>query len=293
MTTVAFIGLGAMGAPMAGNLRDAGFELRVYNRTPARAAPFAGKGATVCGSPAEAARGARFVLSIVADDVATREVMLGAAGVLAGAAAGTVIVDSSTNTPAMAREVAASAAARGCAYLDAPVSGSVAQAKARELVFMVGGDESAFANAQPLFAAMGRMATRVGATGAGATIKLINNMLSGAMNAALAEAMSVAEAAGVDPRQAQAVLNEGATACRLTRAKIEKIRARDFSPQFQLALMEKDLRYFLALAQEVDRPAPLASLVRSQMQAARRAELGGLDVSAIFLHASGERAKDP
>lgn len=290
MTTVAFIGLGAMGAPMAANLREAGFGLRVYNRNPARAAALVEKGATQCCSPAEAARGAQFVVSMVADDVATREVMLGADGVLAGAAAGTVIVDSSTNTPAMAREVASAAAVRGCAYLDAPVSGSIAQAKAHELVFMVGGDETAFAKAQPLFAAMGRMARRMGAPGSGATIKLINNMLSGAMNAAIAEAMSVAEAAGLDPQDVQAVLNEGATACRLTRTKMEKIRARDFSPQFQLGLMEKDLRYYLALAQEVDRPAPLASLVRSQMQAARRADLGTMDVSAIFLYASGASA---
>jgi len=291
MTKVAFIGLGAMGAPMASNLRDAGFELRVYNRDAAKAAPLAGKGATVCASPAEAARGAQFVVSMVADDNATREVMLGAQGVLGTVGPGTVIVDCSTNTPAMAREVAAAAAARGCAYLDAPVSGSIAQARGRELVFMVGGEARAFAGAQPLFEAMGRMSKRMGGPGSGATIKLVNNMLSGAMNAAIAEAMSVAEAAGLDPAAAQEILNEGAAASRLTRTKIDKIRARDFSPQFQLALMEKDLRYFLSLAQEVDRPAPITSLVRSQMQAARRADLGGLDVSAIFLYASGERTK--
>jgi len=291
MTTVAFIGLGAMGAPMASNLRDAGFELRVFNRNAARTEALAQKGATVCASPAEAARGAQFVVSMVSDDTATRQVMLGADGVLAGASAGTVIVDSSTNTPAMAREVADAARARGCAYLDAPVSGSIAQARGRELVFMVGGEADAFDQAQPLFSAMGKMARHMGGQGSGATIKLVNNMLSGAMNAAIAEAMSVAEAAGLDPAVAQEVLNEGAAASRLTRTKIDKIRARDFSPQFQLALMEKDLRYFLALAQEVDRPAPITSLVRSQMQAARRADLGGLDVSAIFLHASGERPK--
>ncbi len=291
MTTVAFIGLGAMGAPMASNLRDAGFELRVYNRNATKAAPLAGKGATVCASPAEAVRGAQFVVSMVADDTATREVMLGAQGVVGAAAKGTVIVDSSTNTPAMAREVAAAASARGCAYLDAPVSGSIAQARGHELVFMVGGEADAFEKAQPIFTAMGRMSKRMGGPGSGATIKLVNNMLSGAMNAAIAEAMSVAEAAGLDPAAAQEVLNEGAAASRLTRTKIDKIRARDFSPQFQLALMEKDLRYFLSLAQEVDRPAPITALVRSQMQAARRADLGALDVSAIFLYASGERPR--
>ncbi len=291
MTTIAFVGVGAMGAPMATNLLAAGFTLRVYNRNAKRAEPLKEKGAVLCASPAEAAAGAQFVVSMVADDDATREVMLGEHGVLAGAAKGTVIVDSSTNTPAMSRRVASAAAASGCRYLDSPVSGSLAQARGKELVFMVGGEKAAFDAAQPLYAAMGRMSKLMGGPGAGATIKLINNMLSGAVNAAIAEAMSVAEAAGLDPAAAQEILNEGAAASRLTRSKMEKIRARDFSPQFQLALMEKDLRYFLSLAQEVDRPAPLTALVRSQMQAARRADLGGLDVSAIFLYATGERPR--
>lgn len=289
-TTVAFIGLGAMGAPMAGNLTGAGFTLRVFNRDRSKAEPFAARGATVCASPAQAAQGARFVVSIVADDTATREVMLGEQGVLAGAAPGTVILDSSTNTPAMAREVARAAAARGARYLDAPVAGSTPQAANRELVFMVGGDAAAFEAVQPLLIAMGRMSRLMGGPGAGATIKLINNMLSGAMNAAIAEAMSVAEAAGLEPVAAQAILNEGAAGSRLTKTKMPKIAARDFSPQFQLALMEKDLRYFLALASDVDRPAPLASLVRSQLQASRRAGLGKFDVCAMFLQVSGEAA---
>jgi len=289
MTTVAFIGLGAMGAPMAGNLQQAGFSLRVFNRTPAKAQPLAAAGAAVCASAGEAARGAQFVVSMVADDDATREVMLGPSGVVAACAPGTVIVDSSTNTPSMAREVAAAARARGCSYLDAPVSGSLAQARGRELVFMVGGDAPALEAAQGLLAAMGRMVRHMGPSGSGATIKLINNMLSGTMNAAIAEAMMVAEAAGLDAAATLEILGEGAAGSRLVRTKIPKIAARDFAPQFQLALMEKDLRYFLALAQALDRPAPLASLVRNQLQAARRADLGQLDVSAIFLHASGER----
>ena len=183
MSTVAFIGLGAMGSRMAANLQAAGHSLRVYNRSREKTKPLADKGAVVCGSPAEAAKGAEFVCSIVSDDVATREVMLGASGVIGAAAPGTIVLDSSTNTPAMAREVAAAAAQRGLAYLDAPVSGSIAQAQGKELVFMVGGDAGAFARAQPLFQAMGRMARHMGASGAGATIKLINNMLSASATA--------------------------------------------------------------------------------------------------------------
>jgi 3-hydroxyisobutyrate dehydrogenase-like beta-hydroxyacid dehydrogenase len=289
MSVIAFIGLGAMGGPMALNLIAAGHALRVFNRNPARCAQAVAAGATACASVAEAVRGAQCVVSMVADDDATREVMLGPAGVVASAAPGTLIVDCSTNTPAMVREVAAAAAARGIAHVDAPVSGSIAQARGRELVFMVGGAAADVARAEPLLAAMGRSHRHMGASGAGATIKLINNMLSGTVNAAIAEALLIAQAAGLDPEATQYVLGEGAAGSRLFKTKMPKIYARDFSPQFQLGLMDKDLRYFLALAQELDRPAPIAALVRSQMQAARRADLGGLDVSAVFLHVAGEK----
>ena len=291
MSNVAFIGLGAMGSRMAMNLHAAGHKVRGFNRDRAKARPLADKGLEIADSIAAAVRGAEFVVSIVSDDVATREVMLGSAGVLSAAAAGTVVIDSSTNTPAIAREVAKAAAARNCIYLDAPVSGSILQAQGKELVFMVGGDAAAFERAQPLFQAMGRMARRIGASGAGATIKLVNNMLSAAATAAMAEAAQVIEAAGLDPAAATEILGEGAAGSRLLKAKLPKMLKRDFSPQFQLELMDKDLRYFLSLAQELDRAAPLAALVRSQYQAARLAALGKLDSCAVFLHAAGEKPR--
>ena len=289
MSNVAIIGLGAMGSRMAMNLHAAGHALRVYNRDRAKAQAFAAKGIAVCETPAAAVKGAEFVVSMVADDAATRAVMLGASGAIGAAAPGTIVIDSSTNTPAMAREVAQAAAAKGCQYLDAPVSGSLAQAQGKELVFMVGGDKAAFERAQPLLAAMGRLARHMGGPGAGATIKLINNMLSGTVTAALAEAAQVAEAAGVDREAALEILGEGAAGSRLLKSKLPKMFKRDFAPQFQLELMEKDLRYFLLLAQELDRPVPIASLVRSQYQAARRGALGRLDACAVFLQAAGEK----
>ena len=291
MSTVAFLGLGAMGSRMAMNLHAAGHSLRVFNRSREKTKPFADKGITVCDTPAAAAKGAEFVCSIVADDVATREVMLGATGAVGAAAPGTIILDSSTNTPAMAREVAKAAAAKGLSYLDAPVSGSLAQAQGKELVILVGGDRTAFDKAQPVLLAMGRMARHIGDSGAGATLKLINNMLSASLTAAIAEAAQAAEAANLDREATMEVLNEGAAGSRLMKTKLPKMFKRDFAPQFQLELMDKDLRYFLALAQEVDRPAPIASLVRSQYQAARRAQLGKLDSCAVFLQAAGERPK--
>ncbi|MDH5577303.1 MAG: NAD(P)-dependent oxidoreductase [Betaproteobacteria bacterium] len=291
MTTVAFLGLGAMGSRMAVNLQAAGFALRVYNRDRAKAKPLADKGALACDTPAAAVQGASFVVSMVADDVATRAVMLGADGAVAATTAGAIIIDSSTNTPGMAREVAQAAAARRVQYLDAPVSGSLAQAQGKELVFMVGGEKVAFERAQPVLAAMGRMAKYMGGSGTGATIKLINNMLSGAATAAIAEAVITAEAAGLDRAATLEVLAEGAAGSRLLKTRMPKMFSRDFAPQFQLQLMEKDLRYFLLLAQELDRPMPVASLVRSQFQAARRGSLGALDSSALFLQAAGEKPK--
>mgnify|MGYP001617848503 CR=1 FL=1 len=289
MSTVAFIGLGAMGSRMAMNLHAAGHKLRVYNRDKAKAKPFADKGIEVCDSPAAAVKGAEFVCSIVSDDVATRQVMLGEKGVVGAAAAGTIVMDSSTNTPAMSREVAFAARARGIFYLDTPVSGSLVQAQGKELVILVGGDRAAFDKAQPVLSAMGRMVRRIGDSGAGATLKLINNMLSATLTAAIAEGAQAAEAANLDREATMEVLGEGAAGSRLMKTKLPKIFKRDFSPQFQLELMDKDLRYFLALAQELDRPAPIASLIRSQYQAARRAQLGKLDSCAVFLQAAGEK----
>lgn len=291
MSTVAFVGLGAMGSRMALNLHAAGHSLRVYNRDRAKTKPFAEKGIATADSAAAAAQGAEFTLSMVADDIATRAVMLGPAGIVVAAAPGSVIIDCSTNTPGVAREVAQAAAARDCAYLDAPVLGSIAQAQARELVILAGGTQAAFERAQPVLAAMGRLVRRVGESGAGATLKLVNNMLSGSATAALAEAAQVAEAAGIDCAVAIEILGEGAAGSRLLKTKLPKMFKRDFAPQFQLELMEKDLRYFLALAQELDRPSPIASLVRSQYQAARRAALGKLDSSAVFLQAAGEKPR--
>ena len=130
---------------------------------------------------------------------------------------------------------------------------------------------------------MGRVAQRMGASGAGATMKLINNMIAASLTAAVAEAARVAEAAGVNAEAALAVLAEGAAGSRVVKSKWPKIAKRDFAPQFQLELMDKDLRYFLQLAAELGRPAPLASLVRGQYQASVQAGQGKLDSCAIFL----------
>lgn len=134
---------------------------------------------------------------------------------------------------------------------------------------------------------MGKFVRRVGDAGAGATVKLLNNMLSGTFTAALATVTQVAEAAKVDPEALMAVLYEGATSCHMMKGKLPKMLGRDFTPQFQLELMEKDLRYSTLLASDVDRPAPIAALVRSQFQTGRLASLGKLDTAAVLLQARG------
>jgi 3-hydroxyisobutyrate dehydrogenase len=279
--SIAFLGLGAMGSRMAAQLLQAGHRVQVWNRHPERCTPLRPLGATVCPSIAQAAQGADFAVSMVADDRASAEVLLGDTGLLA-CFRGQVIVDCSTNSPGFAQQAARVAETRGLAYLDAPVSGSLAQAQARELVFMVGGPRAAFDRAQPLFEGMGRQAHHLGPAGSGASVKLVNNMLSGITNVALAESVRVLEAAGIDVLTALPVLAEGAAGSRLMRTKVPKLAARDFSAQFQLGLMDKDLRYLLEWAGQMDCPVPLAQAARQQMQRARRAGLGDQDVCAVI-----------
>lgn len=280
--SVAFIGLGAMGSRMATNLLRAGFVVRAWNRGAGRIAPLVAAGAIGCRSPADAAKGARFVMLMVADDEASRAVTTGPDGVLAAAAEGTVVIDATTATPAHARAMSDAAAKRGVAHLDAPVLGSLGPAENRELVFVIGGEAAVVERARQVFGAMGRLARHVGPSGAGATLKLINNSVSAALTVALAEAAYVAEGAGVDPAAVLEILGEGATGSRTTRTKLPKIFARDFSAQFQLGLMEKDVRYCLSLAASMGRGTPLFQATHAAFRDAAAAGFGGDDVAAVF-----------
>lgn len=288
MAKIGFVGLGAMGSRMAANLVAAGHEVVVWNRDPAKAKPFAERGVEVAKSPAQAARGAACVIAIVADDIAADEVTLGENGILAGIAADALLVDATTATPGGTARLAQATRAREAWHLDAPVLGSLAQAQNRELVFLVGGEPAAFARAEPILKQMGRIVRHIGPNGAGATLKLINNMISGTLTAAIGEAAAVARAAGLDLQVVGEVLNEGAAGSRLTRTKLPKIAAGDYTPLFQLALMEKDVRYFVALAEALGEPVPLASQAGNLFRAARRAGLGAFDSCALYRYQAGE-----
>ncbi len=234
-----------MGSGMARRLLGACFPLTVYNRNRQRAAPLAGEGARVADSPREVAAQADVVLSMVADDAAARAVWLGEKGALAGVARGTVLVECSTVTLGWIEELGREAAAAGCELLDAPVTGSRTHAASGEVSFLVGGSAAALEAARPVLAAMSRAIVHVGSTGHGALLKLVNNFLCGVQAASLAEALALVERSGLDRAKALDVLTSGAPGSPLVKTLAARMTARDYTPNFLLRLMAKDLSYAL------------------------------------------------
>jgi 3-hydroxyisobutyrate dehydrogenase len=241
---VAILGLGLMGAGMAGRALTAGFPLAVYNRSPEKTAPFAKAGAFVARTPRDAAARADIIISMLADDDASRAVWLDEdSGALAGAAPGTWLVESGTVSVAWIHELAAAAIKHQCELLDAPVTGSKPQAAAGELLFLVGGTTEALAAVRPVLAVMSRDVLHLGPIGSGATLKLINNFLCGVQAASLAEAMALLNASGLDREKSVAVLTSGAPGSPLVKLLTTRAASGDFTPNFVLRLMAKDLTY--------------------------------------------------
>lgn len=241
--SVALLGLGTMGAGMAANLLKAGFPLAVWNRSRAKAEGFAAQRARVAETAADAARGADVVLSMLADDGASRAVWLGTDGALAAAEQGAVLVESSTVTPAWIAELAEAAKARGLDFLDAPVTGSRAQAAGGQLTFLVGGPREALARVTPVLEAMSREILYLGPVGSGAKLKLINNFLCGVQIASLAEGMAWLERSGLDREQALGFLKSGAAGSPVVVNVSSRMASRDYAVNFLLKLMAKDLHY--------------------------------------------------
>lgn len=243
MQNVSFFGLGVMGGGMARRLLSAGFPLRVWNRRPEPARALAAEGVGVASTPRAAAVDADVLVSMVADDAASRAVWLGDEGALAGAAPGSLLIECSTVSPAWVRELADHAQARGCSLLDAPVTGSKAQAAAGELVFLAGGDAAVLDQARPVLRAMSKDILHLGPLTSGARMKLVNNFVCGVQAAALAEALALVEASGLDVDAALGVLLNGAPGSPLFKAVAPRMRTRDYDVRFKLALMLKDLTY--------------------------------------------------
>jgi 3-hydroxyisobutyrate dehydrogenase len=232
-----------MGSGMAGRLLSSGFPVTVYNRNREKTAPFLSAGAFVAGSPREAVGRSDVIISMLADDVASRDVWLGENGALSGAQRGSVLIESSTITVGWIVELATAAAVRGCEFLDAPVTGSKPHAASGELLFLVGGSASALAMAQPVLSVLGRDTIHLGPNGSGALLKLINNFASGVQAAAFAEAVSMIDASGLDREKALSVLTNGAPGSPMVKLMSARAAAGDLTVNFALRLMAKDLKY--------------------------------------------------
>jgi 3-hydroxyisobutyrate dehydrogenase len=279
---VVLLGLGLMGSGMAGRLLAANFPLTIYNRNREKAAPFEKAGAFVAASPREAAARAEVVICIVADDVASRSIWLGENGALAGAAPGTVLIESSTLSVDWVKELAAAAAARKCELLDAPVTGSKPQAAAGELLFLIGGTAAALATARPVLSVMSRDAVHLGPTGSGALLKLINNFMCGVQAASLAEATALITKSGLDRERALAILMNGAPGSPLVKMITARASAGDFTPNFVLRLMAKDLAYAGKEGDEHHLNLRTAAAALAVFQQAIASGYGEKDFSAVI-----------
>ncbi len=250
MQKIALIGLGAMGGGMARRILSKKLPLAVYNRHSEVAAPLAKEGARLANSPADAARDADIVISMVADDRASWSVWLSENGALAAMKPGAVVVESSTLSPTWVAELAAAAAARHCHMLDAPVTGSKSHAITGDLLFLVGGDKEVLERVRPVLAVMSRGIIHLGAVGSGALMKLINNFLNGVQAAAFAEAWVLVERLGLDIEKALDVITNGAPGSPIVKSLSVRMANHDYQTNFYLRLMEKDLMYVTDVANQ-------------------------------------------
>ena len=283
-TSVGLIGLGLMGRPMGHNLLRAGFPLVVWNRSKDKAADLVRAGATLAASPREAAARADVLITIVSDPPALEQVLWSAAektGALDGLRPGSVLVDSSTVSPDLARRVAGACAERGVDFLDAPVTGGTWGAEKGELVFMVGGRAEVLARVQPVLAAMGRRFFLLGPNGAGQTVKLGMNLLLALEVDALVEALALVTAAGVPAERLIEVMQSSMGRSPLLDVKAPLILKNDFPPSFPLRLMHKDLRLALELAQQLGTPLPAAAAAYTTFSAVKDASPDDPDFAAI------------
>ena len=277
---VAFLGLGIMGKPMAANVARAGFELTVWNRTRERADAFAAEhdGVRVAQSPADAAAQADAVVTMVPDSPEVEDVLFAAAD---GMGDGALAIDMSTIAPTASRSIGERLAARGIAFLDAPVTGSRPKAEDGTLTIMVGGAEGDFDRAKPVFDAMGRLVLHVGPSGHGEMIKLINNTLSAINAVALAEALTAGQAAGVDTGKLRQVVAAGSGASAMLDLKAQTMLDRDFEPLFKLEHMLKDVRHCIAEAEALGVEPRVARLVESIYSEAAANGLAEQDFASV------------
>jgi 3-hydroxyisobutyrate dehydrogenase-like beta-hydroxyacid dehydrogenase len=304
---IAFLGLGIMGWPMASNLAKAGFQLTVWNRTRQRADEFleAHPDARVraAGTPVGAAAAAQVLITMVPDGPQVEDVLFGLEGAAGGLAMVDLAIDMSTIRPSASRAIGGRLREeRGAGFLDAPVTGSRPKAEDGTLTIMVGGEERDFERARPVLDAMGELIVHVGPQGHGSMVKLINNTLAAVNAEAIAEALAVAERAGLDADALLKVVAAGSGSSTMLELKAEPMRRRELEPLFKLEHMLKDVRHFLAEAGELGLSTPVAASAAKRYGTAADRGLGGRDFAAVIevaddgaapAMAPPERAPDP
>jgi 3-hydroxyisobutyrate dehydrogenase len=278
--TVSILGLGLMGSRMAAQLAQKDFALRVYNRTPEKAEALRPLGVYVASSPADAAAGADAVISMLSDDVASREVWLGKDGAIKSTRAGSLLIESGTVSVKWISELSAAASQRQCKFLDAPVSGSKAQAETGQLLFLVGGDSDAVTGAAPIFNALGRGMIHLGESGSGARMKLINNFLTGVQLASFAEALAWIERSALDKEAAVDLLCNGAGGSPMIKNIAPRMLERNYTVNFLLRLLAKDFSYITNDAASFGLNLSMGNQTLQLLKTAQELGFGELDISA-------------
>ena len=279
--TIGFIGLGIMGRPMAQNLRRAGYGLVVHNRSRAPVEALLAEGAQDGGSPRGVAERTALIITMLPDSPQVRDVVLGLGGVIEGIRPGGVLVDMSTISPLVTKEVAAAVTARGAAALDAPVSGGEKGAIEGTLSIMVGGPEEALDRVRPALEAMGKNIVRIGDAGAGQVAKACNQIVVALTIQAVSEALTLAKKAGVDPARVREALLGGFAQSRILDVHGQRIIERNFKPGFRVRLHQKDLGIALATGTATGTPLFATALVHEVLSALRAQGDEDLDHSAI------------
>ncbi len=282
MSTIAFLGLGIMGGPMAANLVAAGHDVVGFNRSPAAVERLVAAGARGAGSVAEAVGNAEMIITMVPDSPDVEGLALGGDGIYAHAGEGAIHVDMSTIAPDVAVRLSAAGRAAGVRVLDAPVSGGEAGAENGTLSIMVGAEEADFAAVRPVLEVMGSTVVRVGPPGAGQTVKAANQLIVAGTLELVAEALVFLRASGVDPEAAVPVLAGGLAGSAVLDGKGPAMLAGDFTPGFRVDLHHKDLGIVVDSARERGVVIPLGAVVAQLVAALRAAGDGGLDHSALL-----------
>ena len=289
---IGFLGLGIMGSRMAANVADAGYALTVWTHTPGKADAWAAAhDASAVSTPAEVAAASDIVVSMVVDGDQVQSVLCGAGGVIEAAHPGLLCVDMSTIAPTDTRRIAARLGASGVRMIDAPVTGSSPRAQNGTLTIMVGGEREDFQRAKPLLESMGELIVHVGELGQGEMLKLINNSLGAANAAAVAEALLLASATGVDLDAFVAVTQSGSGASAQMELKSAPMRAHDYAPLFKTEHLLKDVRLCLEEAQAAGVPFPTAAHARDVLAATVGRGHGPDDYAAIIETAEGFAAR--